>query len=428
MYAIRKQSLKPDLWPAISRKLIAPDLGGPQRSMSKQLSRKRLVPSRLLLVPLAFVLVFASVALFLRLQPPPVASAAEILARAQQIATNADTSPFNTFHGITIGEFQNEFGPGVVQNWREQWFQAPDHYCYNLLNTLPSGNEYRESWCSDGVKGYQYNSGFDLVMIREPGAHKLAFSEVSLNTLPGALDPEHYDITNEGTEEILGRVAYVFDMRLKPNVRIETNRVHVKAWIDRERFFFLKLLIYDASGALIATQMYQTIEIGGTIPPEVFKYTPPSDAYIVDLRTAKDQASLVAEWQKVQSKVSGPLLMGPAQKPPSYLDSGLPVYDSRKGVVAFSYGYVRPNGLLGMDTVVIQGPVASLPLDALGEGQDVQYADWAGRFYPQYIDTRNDYGTLVVDRNGMRTMIRIYFVGQRPQQAWITYRMLKPVP
>ncbi|HEX9990101.1 MAG TPA: hypothetical protein VGE45_16710 [Chloroflexia bacterium] len=431
MYAMREQSLRPDLWPAISRKLLAANPREAHSSPNAILSRRRALPSRLLLVPVVVALLIVSTILFLRLQPPSTASAMQAFRHAQELASGADTSSFDTFHGVTVGEFKSEFGPGVVRVWREEWFQAPDHYCRNIVNTPARGDEYHESWCTDGVEGYLYNNSFDLVMLRDPRSIKFQpFSQVSLDTLRDNLGSDLYDVRVEGTEEILGRVAYVFDMRLKADLpnNIRTDNVHVRAWVDRERFFFLKLMVWNADDALISTQSYESFEVGGTLPPDVFKYTPPPSAYIVDLRTAQDEAALVARWQSLKSKVSFSLKMGPAQLPPSNIDSGLPYYDASKGVVAFSYHYIRNSGVLGMDTVIIQGPVSALPVDGLGAGRDVEYAGMTGRFYAQTIDRRNDYGTLVVDSNGVRTIIRKYFTGQSPQRAWLIYRQLELVP
>jgi outer membrane lipoprotein-sorting protein len=430
MYAMREQSLRPDLWPAISRKLPAnPSVAN--SSPTALLSRRRALPSRLLFVPIVVALLIVAALLYLQMQAPLEASAMQAFRHAQQLASSDDSAAFDTFHGVTVGEFKNEFGPGVVRVWREEWFQAPGHYCRKIVNTPTRGTEYHESWCTDGIEGYLYNNSFDLVMLREPQSVKFQpFSQVSLDTLRDNLGSDLYDVKVEGTEEILGRVAYVFDMRLKANLpnNIQTDNVHVRAWIDRERFFFLKLIVWNADDVLISTQAYESFEVGGKLPPDVLKYTPPANAYIVDLRTAQDEAALVARWQGLKSKVSFPLKMGPAQLPPSNLDSGLPYYDARKGVVAFSYHYIRNSGVLSMDTVIIQGPVSALPVDGLGTGREVEYAGMKGRFYGQAIDRRNDYGTLVVDSDGVRTIIRKYFTGQSPQRAWLIYRQLESVP
>ncbi|HYP21210.1 MAG TPA: hypothetical protein VEY08_14155, partial [Chloroflexia bacterium] len=161
MYAMREQSLRPDLWPGISRKLSAANPRKAHSSPRAALSRRRALPSHLLLVPAVIALLMVSAILFLRLQAPPTAGAMQAFRHAQQLASGDNASAFDTFHGVTVGEFQNEFGPGVVRVWREEWFQAPDHYCRKIVNTPARGDEYHESWCTDGVEGYLYNNSFD---------------------------------------------------------------------------------------------------------------------------------------------------------------------------------------------------------------------------------------------------------------------------
>jgi hypothetical protein len=250
----------------------------------------------------------------------------------------------------------------------------------------------------------------------------------SLDDVTSGQMADLYDREVLGTEEIQGRTAWIVDITLKsthPSSGPKASAItiaHKRIWVDQEAFFVLKMLIWDRKNDLISTNEYESFEINTRISPEVFNYSPPQDALVADLHSTQNEANRVQLWQHVAQRANFPVQMGPSRLPD--LDAGNPNIDMRTGVVTSAYYSQKTGGSPFLGLVVAQGPVSALPVK--GEGYNVAQEGIQARFYP--AAEGRDYTSLVVDRGGIRTVVRNYQHEGRSGAEWTLYRNLTAVP
>ncbi|HKP52382.1 MAG TPA: hypothetical protein VJ183_06995 [Chloroflexia bacterium] len=459
LYRRREHPMETDLWPGIEKELregsqseqvvtprtpvIAPTLRT-QRRRARRLS--------LALVPaLAVVLVIGgAIAIFTRLQAPPLASAAEILSRAQEVASKP---PFNSFHSMKAGSYTSE-GSKYTTTF-EEWFVAPRSYCYKAATTSPSAEVSAAAKCIDGAQSTTYMDMWDLAILRDTVPGSIPFDgsaslESVMKMAGGDRFAGAYERKTIGTEQIMGRNAWVVDIALKDPVpqevidlgfmanREDETATHWRIWVDQVSYFKLKLTAWNDKGTVISDDEVKNLEIDGKIDANVFKYILPADALIADKHDTKDESLRVGLWQVAAQEARLPLQMGPTPFIPyhcpeadchisksNYFVAGNPYYASRTGVVTSVY-YNSPTNLT-LELLLAQGPVSALQVE--GTAKEVENKGVRALFYPAGETAgQRDYTSLVIDRDGVRTVIRNYQYGGHEGAAWILYEQLKPVP
>lgn len=459
LYRRREQPTETDLWPGIQKELkegsqaeqvvpartsaIAPTLRT-QRQRSRRLGLA-LVPALVILI-----VIVGTIAIFTRLQAPPLASAAEILSRAQEVASKP---PFNSFHSMKAGSYTSE--GSTYKTTFEEWFVAPKSYCYKAATTSPSAEVSAATKCVDGAQSTTYMDMWDLAILRDAVAGTIPFDgsaslERVMEMAGGDRFAGAYERKTIGTEQIMGRNAWVVDIALKNPVpqelielgfvanREDDTATHWRIWVDQLSYFKLKLTAWNHKGDVISDDEVKSLEIDGNIDSDVFKYVLPADALIADKHDTKDESQRVGLWQKAAQKARLPLQMGPTPFIPyhcpeadchlsnsNYFVAGNPYYDPRTGVVTSIY-YNSPTNLT-LELLLAQGPASALPVD--GTAKEVENKGVRALLYPASETAgQRDYTSLVIDRDGVRTVIRNYQHVGHEGTEWILYEQLKPVP
>lgn len=426
LYSRRGQSTQPDLWPGVQASLQKRRSAQAERQVAERVAiNPNSGRRRLALVPVLVVLALGvGAAMYVGVQSPRAVSAEEIITRAQQAASKP---AFQSFHGVNISHdtFEGKSTTGRM----EEWFLAPESYCYDIVVTGES--VLRSARCMSGKQGTWYMSQWDLAMLRDYSTIPFAGS-ASLDDVASDRFAYLYDRVIAGTETIQGRTAWVLDITLKsplpPNAPdgYQTPMVHRRLWVDQEAFFVLKSMVWNGDKELISTSEFESFEINQSISPEVFNYNPPADALIADIHSTRSESERVRLWQNAAQQVTFPLQMGPDRMPD--VDAGKPYLDTRNGVVTSAY--YRLKGSIFLWLVLAQGPVSALPVE--GEGYEVEHNGVKGMFYPAEPESGRDYVSLVLDRDGTRTLIRNYQHkdpgGGRSGAEWTLYGKLTPVP
>ncbi len=302
-HARANMTRQPNLWPALSR-LVAQNPAPPSKRswMRPWFSAQPLVVAGLLVLLVAGAIGTAAL-----LNQPKLASAAEVIAKAQQVAQD-EQSNVQSFHGVMTEWFIAHEPAGVaVEGRMEQWYQAEP---YKYINR----GTYRRS---DGSE-YHTMSGAD-----EEYTHLAHEEDPTLDLEGGTLvdgvlkrpvDPDRprlfgpynwleqvrssgkgdgtngqkfnyldlFDKTLVGTERIAGRDVYVLELTANPAGRgypsVQVPVAKSKMWVDQQLFFVLRGEAFDANGELTARYAFETIEFNQPIDPSVFDFSAPEEA------------------------------------------------------------------------------------------------------------------------------------------------------
>ncbi len=267
-----------------------------------------------------------------------------------------------------------------------------------------------------------------------------------------------YNRNTLGTEQIMGRDAWVLDIALKDPLpqefidqglmadmqREADTPAHWRIWVDQASYFKLKMTVWNYKGDVIGDDEVTALEINGSIDPALFNYALPAGALIADKHDTRNESKRVQLWQAAAKQVRFPVQMGPSQFNPfpcpkletcrnaisarGFYIAGNPYYDLRNGVVTSVY-YDLPTNL-SVEVLLAQGPVSALPVE--GTAEEVENKGVRALFYPasETPDTagERDYSSLVIDRDGVRILIRNYQHVGHPGTEWVLYEQLKPVP
>jgi outer membrane lipoprotein-sorting protein len=170
----------------------------------------------------------------------------------------------------------------------------------------------------------------------------------------------NYDVVLLGTDEVIGRQAYV--LSLTPH----GTGVQRQLWVDRLTGTVLRSEDRDASRGLVLATYFSRISFSLNLPPAYFRYRPPAGARIVELqREAAGTLSLA----QVQRQVGFPVLVPPAL-PEGYTFRGGSVsrfgslvsaylrYSDGGNIISF---FEAPAGSIGWPTIGIPVRVQSQP-------------------------------------------------------------------
>ena len=205
----------------------------------------------------------------------------------------------------------------------------------------------------DGTTARHYEPGLNMLFedhsMQDPGA------AASLTLLT-----RNYNIVLLGTDEVIGRQAYV--LSLTPH----GTGVQRQLWVDRLTGTVLRSEDRDASRGLVLTTYFSRISFSLNLPEAYFRYRPPAGARVLALQTMTGGTLNPAE---LQQQVGFPVLVPPAL-PEGYTFRGGAVsrfgslvsaylrYSDGGSIISF---FEAPAGSIGWPTIGLPVRVQSQP-------------------------------------------------------------------
>jgi outer membrane lipoprotein-sorting protein len=205
-----------------------------------------------------------------------------------------------------------------------------------------------------------------VAMHYEPALNMLFVDRSIQDTGGGAnltLLTRNYDIVLLGTDEVIGRQAYV--LSLTPH----GTGVQRQLWVDRLTGTVLRSEDRDASRGLVLTTYFSRISFSLNLPQAYFRYRPPAGARLVELQTLAGGGMNPAQ---LQQQVGFPVLVPPAL-PEGYTFRGGAV--SRFGSLVSAYLRYSDGGSI---ISFFEAPAGSIGWPAIGIPVRVQ--SQPGRF------------------------------------------------
>jgi outer membrane lipoprotein-sorting protein len=188
----------------------------------------------------------------------------------------------------------------------------------------------------------------------EPALNML-FEDRSIQDPSGAANltllMRNYDIVLLGTDEVIGRQAYV--LSLVPH----GTGVQRQLWVDRLTGTVLRSEDRDATRGLVLTAYFSRISFSLNLPPAYFRYRPPAGARVVELQT---MAGGTLNPGQLQQQVGFPVLVPPAL-PEGYTFRGGAV--SRFGSLVSAYLRYSDGGNI---ISFFEAPAGSIGWPAIG--------------------------------------------------------------
>jgi outer membrane lipoprotein-sorting protein len=205
----------------------------------------------------------------------------------------------------------------------------------------------------DGAVAQHYEPALNMLFedrsIQDPGGS----ANLTLLT-------RNYDIVLLGTDDVIGRQAYV--LSLTPH----GTGVQRQLWVDRLTGTVLRSEDRDASRGLVLTTYFSRISFSLNLPQAYFRYRPPAGARVVELQTVAGGTLNPAQ---LQQQVGFPVLVPPAL-PEGYTFRGGAVdrfgslvsaylrYSDGGNIISF---FEAPAGSIGWPTIGIPVRVQSQP-------------------------------------------------------------------
>src|SRR5258708_3381050 len=246
--------------------------------------------------------------------PRPV-SAAEILSRASQAATDAAAFGLKSYSGTKIMWYNNTMQPGqLFPNSKDViWVKLPDllhddHYDYpsDLPAYSPTAPALPDSsipmalsamFINDGYTVWWYQVSGNSVEKHTSAAMPLPRVPKDFQSLMKELDQDNNSVTQLGAEIVAGRGAYVLSFVPKSDIAVQA--FQIKVWIDKETYVQLGEEYLDKSGTIVYKWLYTDFNANVDIVPEKFAFKPAPAMRIVDLRTPKNEADLTLAWRTI---------------------------------------------------------------------------------------------------------------------------------
>lgn len=308
---VRDDAPPPD--PAFARRLLVELTGVPSaaRPSTRVHAARRMVRVhqrtwRLvwLATAAALVLALAGVA-FGAARPQPV-SARAIIEKAQAAATNPAAGGVQSFDLTETRDSQATDRNGQIiyttHTETHRWYQAPDRYRIEMTEdqtpapgappytaratvTTVIGSDGTTTWTVNG-NNVGINTAYKA---KENATSGLLVAGGTVNDLNGLLASAQqcFTPTVRGSETIAGRATWIIELGATkcPSVSApEANNRRV-LFVDKETFFVLKDVWYDATGSHpFATTTITDIHYNAPIDPARFTYTPPPGATVTDYR------------------------------------------------------------------------------------------------------------------------------------------------
>ncbi len=304
-----------DLWPAIREHFGGSGRQG--RRLAVRSRQFRVIPASLagkLSLAAVFLLALAALGTFLLARPQPV-SAQQILERAWSAASGPQANGIHSFEMVAVTTTAGSVPTGIASippasgetlSQLHTWYQEPDHWRFErrflvLPDREPEANP--SVTVADGKSIWSYDPDQNLLQIHNGifgAGGKSNGSWLSLYGTSGGLDAilqsagRCFDPVLAGREDLVaGRKTYRIDLGPTkcPN---ETGLFPgpLTLWIDQETYFFLKWEIFDSSSGQVVWDMEVThIQYNPSLSPDLFTFTPPPGAKILDDREAAQDAT-----------------------------------------------------------------------------------------------------------------------------------------
>ena len=236
----------------------------------------------------------------------------------------------------------------------------------------------------DGVTARHYEPA--LNMLFEDHSIQDAGAAANLTLLA-----RNYDVVLLGTDEVIGRQAYV--LSLTPH----GTGVQRQLWVDRLTGTVLRSEDRDASRGLVLSTYFSRISFSLNLPEAYFRYRPPAGARVVALQSV---ATGTLNPAQLQQQVGFPVLVPPAL-PEGYTFRGGAV--SRFGSLVSAYLRYSDGGNI---ISVFEAPAGSIGWPTIGLPVRVQ--SQPGRF----IDL-GYFRVLIWEQRGLRITV----VGTAPSET-----------
>lgn len=403
--AEREMPTSRDLWPSIHGRIQPGERSyntGPQRSR-----RMPLLKPVFAVGVVALLLAFGAMSWLAR---PTSVSAAEIIARTEQAASSPGVK---SFHGVWFSRLRNGATEPFFESGNESWYLAPSSRRSEGRSVGHDGQEETSLLVQDEKMMWLYLHGHfatNLVILKDVDSSISVFGGSDLQSLTnkGWLN-DWYDPKLVGTDEVLGRKAYVLEFTLKPQDRWPPNSglsqtamrvVRMKYWVDQQAYFVLKIMAWDADGNMLEESGYTSFQIDAPIDPSIFSFAPPAGAQILDARIAEAD-ELDALWK--QTAQQAPFRVYRPTRWLSHTREGRPYFDAAQGVLTLAFPRADQDRHTGFEAhmpVITQKASPSAGVE--GTGAAVKVGDTTG-LYAVNESTQ----TLTIVRDGTEIVLSL---------------------
>jgi hypothetical protein len=246
--------------------------------------------------------------------------------------------------------------------------------------------------------------------MRRPGsprAFRALFSKDLFSSTPG-IGPvdKPYTVTLVGTEQILGRDAYVLEWNATPEVLeaeaagigFQLIRHKYRIWIDQQFYLVLKMESWNKDGVWIDENNIGTLELNQPVDQALFEFKHPAGYVVADMRPASDQ-DVARGWREVSKHVAV-TLYEPGKAALSFAEARAPYYDASQGAVTQSLVRQTNRGRDFLHALVVQGPPSAIDESLLGSSTPMQVGSRQARLY-----RKSETYQLVFDIEGTRIML-----------------------
>lgn len=285
----------PNTWERVTSRMVPGDLGarvvtsGGRRSFPRSLAAGAVATS---LALVAFLVLNGS-------SGDGVASAHEILQRAERTATSPQTAGVNRLvvEQRIVGYFLGEEARGVpyAEATGRVWYEAPDRQrVESSLVELDANGDFLSETISvavwDGVEQWIYDSGEQTATVRRQDPNADIYEQ---GILSGALARSETFLSGShcreaevvGEADILGRTTDVLELSPAAcGFTLSGSDGRAVIWVDRETGFVLRAERYAADGGLASLQEVTSLEINTPIADEQWRFAPPPGVEVQDRR------------------------------------------------------------------------------------------------------------------------------------------------
>lgn len=411
-HAEHHMTSRPNLWLAISGKLQPAQQKG---NALPVISWRPVV----LAVALVGLFVLAGT-LFVLVQPKSV-SAEEVLAQWEKASKNNYAGTISSGYLVTnsryrqfdTGEpFSDVLLPDLWQSRTEVWYQAPDNVLSKTSFTAPDGSVSEGYNLETADTMYVALTGHEeiRIMSKQPGNTR-AFAPLNLEHLltgsGASMGPvtKTYTTTLLGTEEVGGRMAYVLEQNVTPEVLEAEARggfrlYHHKyrLWIDQQLYLVLKLQSWSKDGELISEMAAEKLELNNPVDPSLFEFQPPAGYVVADMRPATPE-QVSQGWRDVARQMQVTLYES-GEFGWYSVERRKPYFVSSQGVVTQAIVRKTSRGGQLLHGLVVQGSPSDIDESRLGKSKPVSVGPHQGRLY-----RKNEAYYIVFDLDGTRILL-----------------------
>ncbi len=222
-------------------------------------------------------------------------SAAEVVDRAAAVAADPAAGGVSSFELLQVGTSELPGFPEVGFG-TQVWYKRPDKWRFQRTFTSRSGQETdvtHSVTVGDGPNIWSFDPGQNSAQISSGslgGPSESRFSLFGGGDLDAVLQQAKtcFDPVLEGEEKVAGRDAYVVDLgptKCPSASGPEDTNGPRRIWVDKETFFVLKDLNRSLDGRrVVSTRAVASVRYNVDLPDDLFTFTPPPDATVIDTR------------------------------------------------------------------------------------------------------------------------------------------------